>query len=88
MVAEDEVGDPRVGVVEGRQITGTIRYIDLAGGFYGIVTDDGARLDPMDLPAEFRQDGLRVRARIEPVPDVVTIRMWGTVVRVLAIERL
>jgi hypothetical protein len=82
------VGTPREQVVGGREITGTVRFMDLEGGFYGIITDDGARLDPMDLPAQFRQDGLRVRARVEPVPDAVTFRMWGTVVRVLSIERL
>lgn len=84
---EASAGD-RQGDLKGTLVTGTIRHIDLEGGFYGIQTDDGARLDPVDLPAEFRQDGLRVRARVEELKDRVSFRMWGTLVRVLSIERL
>ena len=74
--------------VSGRQITGTIRHIDLEGGLYGIETDDGARLDPVNLPEELQKDGLRIRAWVEDLQDRVSFRMWGTLVRIRDIERL
>jgi inhibitor of cysteine peptidase len=67
---------------------GTIRHIDLEGGFYGLEADDGTRLDPVNLPEEFQKDGLRVKARVERLKDRVSFHMWGRLVRILEIERL
>ncbi|MGE5295798.1 MAG: hypothetical protein ACM3VT_13305 [Solirubrobacterales bacterium] len=70
------------------EITGTVRHVDLEGGFYGIETDDGAKLDPVNLPQEFQKDGTRLRAQVEPLKDRVSTHMWGTLVRITSIERL
>ncbi|HAK59117.1 MAG TPA: hypothetical protein DCO77_01870, partial [Nitrospiraceae bacterium] len=43
--------------------TGTIRYISLEGGFYGIAGDDGKKYLPLHLTQEFKADGLRVTFR-------------------------
>ena len=69
-------------------VMGTVRHIDLEGGFYGIVTDDGRRLEPVNLPREYRKDGVRLRARVVSLRDRVSIRMWGTPVRIIEFERL
>jgi hypothetical protein len=69
-------------------VTGTVRHVDLEGGFYGIVTDEGTKLDPVNLPDAFKQDGLRVRARVERIQGGVSSHMWGAVVNVLEIARL
>jgi len=69
-------------------ITGTIKYVDLEGGFYGIVTDAGQKLDPVNLPDAFRQDGLRIQARVERAEGQVSTHMWGPLVRIVEIERL
>lgn len=66
---------------------GTITYLDLEGGFYGLVTDDGEKYDPLALEEAFQQDGLRVRFRVRVRTDVMTIRMWGTPVEVIEMER-
>lgn len=68
--------------------TGTVRYLSLEGGFHGIESDDGKKYDPSGLPKEFQQDGLRVRFTVKVLQGVMTIRMWGTPVEVLSIERL
>ncbi|QSZ66324.1 hypothetical protein RJ40_01815 [Methanofollis aquaemaris] len=68
--------------------TGTITYIDLEGGFYGIVADDGARYLPLDLDEAFQQDGLKVRFTLEPAEDVMTIQQWGRPVHVVSIEEI
>lgn len=72
---------------------GTIKYLSFEGGFYGIVGDDGKHYDPLNLPQEFRVDGLRVRftaARDHAVmtDNIVSFHMWGYIVRLISIEKL
>jgi hypothetical protein len=55
---------------------GTIRKIDLEGGFFGIITDDGEQLFPLNLGMDFRKDGLRVQFEFEHKP-MFTAQMWG-----------
>lgn len=66
---------------------GTIRYVDLEGGFYGLVDTSGTKYDPTPLPEAFQEEGLRVRFRVRE-KDVLTTRMWGTPVEVLEMERI
>lgn len=68
--------------------TGTIQYIDLEGGFYGIVADNNEHYLPLNLPEVFRVNGLRVRFVAKIRNDVMTIYMWGTPVEILKIEKL
>lgn len=68
--------------------TGTIRFLKLEGGFYGIVGDDGEQYDPVNLNAEFQVDGLRVRFEAAVMHNVMTFHMWGTLVSIRTIERL
>jgi len=65
--------------------TGTITYIDLEGGFYGLVTSDGVKYLPLDLPDEFKQDGLKVDFSGVIDPDIMTIQMWGQPLKILSI---
>ncbi|MCM2465060.1 putative hemolysin [Methanoculleus oceani] len=66
---------------------GTITFVDLEGGFYGIVADDGERYLPADLPAEYRQDDLRVRFVVDVLEDTATTQQWGTPVEIVEIEK-
>jgi hypothetical protein len=68
--------------------TGTIKHIDLEGGFYGLIADDGQKYLPKDLAREFKVDGLHVRFQVKILAGVATIYMWGTPVEVFSIERL
>ncbi|MFA7199380.1 MAG: DUF333 domain-containing protein [Methanoculleus sp.] len=65
---------------------GTITYVDLEGGFYGIIADDGMHYLPADLPEEFRSDGLRVGFVVDIANETATIQQWGTPVEIRAIE--
>ena len=67
---------------------GTITFFDLEGGFYGLVADDGARYDPMNLDEAFKEDGLRVRFHVRLRTGVMTIRQWGKPAEILEITRL
>ena len=65
-------------------ITGIIVYEDLEGGFWGIVGTDGARFEVENsLPADIKQPGTMVEAEVEPTGSI-TIRQWGTPVKVLS----
>jgi heat shock protein HslJ len=67
--------------------TGTVQYIDLEGGFYGIIADDGTHYYPLNLPAEFALDGARVTFTAQQ-EDVATTAMWGIPVTILSMETL
>ncbi|MCX8094738.1 MAG: hypothetical protein N3D74_00905 [Caldisericia bacterium] len=65
---------------------GTIKYIDLEGGFYGIVGDNGKNYLPINLSQEFKINGLRVKFEGKIRNDVMTIYMWGTPIEIIKIE--
>lgn len=68
--------------------TGIIVYNDFEGGFYGIIGDDGLILDPINLPLEFKEDGLQVRYKAILLLDVFSYHMWGIVAIILGIEQI
>lgn len=68
--------------------TGTIRRVELEGGFWAIESDDGRTYDPRSLPADFQHDGLRVRVRARPRHDMMGTHMRGPIVDVVEIARL
>lgn len=55
---------------------GTIKLIELEGGFYGIVTDDGQKILPMNLNPEYLQDGAEIEFSGH-YKNVMTIQQWG-----------
>jgi hypothetical protein len=63
---------------------GIVHYVDLEGGFYGIITDSGERYHPVNLGNSFRNDGQRVNFSAYPA-SVSSIAMWGTPVRIVTI---
>jgi hypothetical protein len=72
------------GLIHGR---GTVKYLSFEGGFYGIAGDDGKNYDPINMPQEFKIDGLRVRFTAN-LTDYMSYHMWGYIVRLVSIERL
>jgi len=67
---------------------GVIKYIPLEGGFYGIVTEQGKRYMPLNLSAEFKKDGLKVKFKARIKKDVSSSQMWGEPVEILEIKEL
>jgi hypothetical protein len=68
--------------------TGTVRHLDLEGGFWGIIADDSTRYDPGELDERFRQDGMRVRFDARRNEGQMSIRQWGTLVTIVRIDPL
>jgi heat shock protein HslJ len=70
------------------QGTGTIQYIDLEGGFYGIIGDDQEHYDPINLPEVYKQDNLRVEFKARVSPSQYSIHQWGKLIYILEIKQL
>jgi len=69
-------------------VTGTIRYLDLEGGFYGIISDDGDKYDPINLMDELEIDGLKVKFSAKILKDQASTHMWGTMIEITEIEKM
>lgn len=67
---------------------GRIVFLGFEGGFYGIKADDGSNYDPINLPHNFRIDGLRVRFAVKILPGMLSVHMWGTIVEIISIKKL
>jgi hypothetical protein len=67
------------------QVPGTVKRVGIEGGFYGIKGDDGTQYEPTNLPADFKNDGERVRFNFKPV-NVASAHQWGQTVEITAIS--
>ncbi|MBI4120302.1 MAG: hypothetical protein HY454_02445 [Parcubacteria group bacterium] len=66
-------------------VTGTVRYIKLAGGFWGIMGDDKKNYVLVNyFPDNLKIEGLRVELVLAVVEQMPSNRMWGT--RVILIK--
>lgn len=70
------------------QFPGTVVFVPLEGGFYGIIAGDGSRYDPAVLPEAFRQDGLPVQVTARRLEGSVGFHMWGAKIEIVDIRRL
>ena len=64
------------------QTTGTVTWVPLEGGFYGIIGDDGTQYDPLNLPEEYAVDGFRIGFTAIEEQNVASIHMWGTIITI------
>jgi len=61
------------GLIHGK---GTVVHLSFEGGFYGIAADDGKNYDPINMPQEFKVDGLRVQFTAN-LTNYLSYHMWG-----------
>ncbi len=66
--------------------TGTVVFEPIEGGFFGISADDGHFYDPINLPAELRQNGLRVQFEASTCPDMFSSHMCGEIIEIQTIQ--
>ncbi|RMG86746.1 MAG: hypothetical protein D6714_03650 [Bacteroidetes bacterium] len=65
------------------KIKGTITYVALGPGFWGIVGDDGKEYRPVNLPAKYQKEGLKVALEARPASEDMSVFMWGKAVRIV-----
>ncbi|MCL5033526.1 MAG: hypothetical protein M1395_00290 [Bacteroidetes bacterium] len=62
------------------------KKINRIGAFFGIKTESGDRLCPVNLPIEFQQDGIRIRVTYRFM-DRPTTQDWGTPIQIIDIRK-
>ena len=78
--------EPEIEEPDTLTILGFIKYVELEGGFFGIMTEDGTKFFPEYLEQDFKQDGLAVRVQAKPQEQILGIQMWGTPIEIIKIE--
>ena len=68
--------------------SGTIKYVKLGGGFYGIMSDNGEKLEPVNLKSEFIKDGLRVKFVYSIKKSGANIHQWGKIIEIMSIRKI
>lgn len=64
---------------------GKIHYIDLEGGFWGIISEENQKLFPIEsLSTDFQKEGLQVNLTYL-YSDAFSFQMWGRNIKILSI---
>jgi len=66
--------------------TGTIQFIAIEGGFYGIITEKGEKLLPMNLDPQYLINGTIISFEGTYIKDLVTIQQWGRPFRISKVQ--
>ena len=69
------------------KIKGTVVYVDLNGGFWGIETTKGDQYLPINMPEQIKTEGAKVTLEVNEV-DLMNMYMWGRTVEVISFHTL
>jgi len=64
----------------------TVKYLNLEGGFYGLVSAKGAKFLPINLPEKYKVDGTILRIKGQPINNMMTIQQWGKPFEIIETE--
>ena len=67
-------------------VDATVQLLNLEGGCWTLEVAPGSHYLPLNLPAQFRQDGLPVRAELLRRDDYGSFCMVGPVVQIVTIQ--
>ncbi len=68
-------------------ITGTVKYQELEGGFWSIIGDDGTEYAPMGMPDQLKHNGRKVSVKASPF-EGMSMMMWGTPITIHSFHTL
>lgn len=66
---------------------GVVEFVNLDGGFYGIINPRGQKYEPINLSKEFQEPGLLVTVDAKILTDVTT-HQWGTPIEIIYITKV
>lgn len=66
---------------------GTIEFVNIEGGCWRIVTEEGKNYEPVNLPSRFQEDGIKVEFEGTLAEDRVSTCQVGTLIDISDIER-
>lgn len=64
----------------------TVNYYDFEGGFYGLTSQTGDKLLPMNLAKQYKLQGTVLKVKGEVIKDMMTIQQWGQPFRIAEVE--
>ena len=67
---------------------GTVTCVNTKGGCYGIMADGGDQFVPVNMPLVFREEGLRVRFKVQTRYELGSLYGWGTAVEIVYIQKI
>ncbi|MBV6656109.1 MAG: hypothetical protein KI786_20255 [Mameliella sp.] len=70
------------------KIKGTVKYLNMEGGFWGIVSADGQEFRPVEMPEQLKHDGEAVEVTLLPVEEEMSLYMWGQPVKLITFHTL
>jgi hypothetical protein len=71
-----------------KNVTATVRFFPIEGGFYALRGNDSVTYDPTNLAKSFQIDGLRVQSRLTVRNGAVGVHMVGPIVDIVEIKML
>jgi hypothetical protein len=71
-----------------KTIQGRTQFIDLAGGFWAIISEDGQKWRPSEMPKPLQEPDLLVSVTAETFEDAVSFFMWGVEIDIHGYELL
>lgn len=70
------------------KLKATVRYLDLEGGFWGLIDQDNNKFRVINMPEQLKKDGAIVNVTIKPVNEDASIQMWGQAVKITGFHTL
>jgi len=68
------------------RIKGKARYIEISGGFWGIITSEGHKYRAVNMPEQFKEENHQVDCLAELLDLDFDIFMWGKAVRIISFK--
>jgi hypothetical protein len=65
------------------EVLATVRRVEIEGIFWGLKAENGQNYDPLNMPDELKQAGLKVRFFLRMRKDISSTHMWGTPVQIV-----
>ncbi len=82
--AEQEQASMKIKTQEWLQVK--VIYLDFEGGFYGLVTENGSKLLPMNLAKEYKVIDTLLKIKGHKVEGMATTQQWGTLYKLTDVE--
>jgi len=64
----------------------TVKYYDFEGGFYGLTTQAGEKLLPMNLAKKYQLSDTELKVQGEIINGMVTTKQWGQPFKITGIK--
>jgi hypothetical protein len=78
------VGSGFIGIffINNIAIRGEIVFLDFEGGFYGVIGNNEKHYDPINLPNEFQEEGLKILVIARISENQISFHMRGIIIEI------